>query len=69
MIGMIGMFGGLVLLIILTMRGMNLLIAAPLTALFVAVLNGLPLLPQLAADGSVNFLSNYMTGFTGFIAS
>ncbi|MFZ2843010.1 GntP family permease [Psychrobacter sp.] len=69
MIGMIGMFGGLVLLIILTMRGMNLLIAAPLTALFVAVLNGLPLLPQLAADGSVNFLTNYMTGFTGFIAS
>ena len=69
MIGMIGMFGGLVLLIILTMRGMNLLIAAPLTGLFVAVLNGLPLLPQLAADGSVNFLTNYMTGFTGFIAS
>lgn len=69
MIGMIGMFGGLVLLIILTMRGMNLLIAAPLTALFVAVLNGLPLLPQLAADGSVNFLTNYMNGFTGFIAS
>ena len=69
MIGMIGMFGGLVLLIILTMRGMNLLIAAPLTALFVAVLNGLPLLPQLAADGAVNFLTNYMTGFTGFIAS
>jgi len=69
MIGMIGMFGGLVLLIILTMRGMNLLIAAPLTAFFVAVLNGLPLLPQLAADGSVNFLTNYMTGFTGFIAS
>ena len=69
MIGMIGMFGGLVLLIILTMRGMNLLIAAPLTALFVAVLNGLPLLPQLTADGSVNFLTNYMTGFTGFIAS
>ena len=51
------------------MRGMNLLIAAPLTALFVAVLNGLPLLPQLAADGAVNFLTNYMTGFTGFIAS
>lgn len=69
MIGMIGMFGGLILLMILTMRGMNLLIAAPLTALFVAILNGLPLLPQLAADGAVNFLTNYMTGFTGFIAS
>lgn len=69
MIGMIGMFGGLILLMVLTMRGMNLLIAAPLTALFVAILNGLPLLPQLATEGSVNFLTNYMTGFTGFIAS
>ena len=69
MIGMIGMFGGLILLMVLTMRGMNLLIAAPLTALFVAILNGLPLLPQLATEGTVNFLTNYMTGFTGFIAS
>lgn len=69
MLGMIGMFGGLILLIILTMRGMNLLIAAPLTALLVAVLNGLPLFPQLADDGAANFLTNYMTGFTGFIAS
>lgn len=69
MLGMIGMFGGLILLIILTMRGMNLLIAAPLTALFVALLNGLPLFPQLAEEGAANFLTNYMTGFTGFIAS
>ncbi|ALS77984.1 GntP family permease [Planococcus kocurii] len=69
MLGMLGMFGGLILLIILTMRGMNLLIAAPLTALFVALLNGLPLFPQLAEEGAANFLTNYMTGFTGFIAS
>lgn len=68
-IGMIGMFGGLALLIYLTMRGMNLLIAAPLTALLVAVFNGLPIFPQLAEEGAANFLTNYMTGFTGFIAS
>ncbi|PPA71152.1 citrate transporter [Jeotgalibacillus proteolyticus] len=66
---MIGMFGGLALLIYLTMRGMNLLIAAPLAALFVGLLNGLPLFPQLAEEGAANFLTNYMTGFTGFIAS
>ncbi|WP_050183233.1 GntP family permease [Domibacillus robiginosus] len=69
MISMIGLLGGLALLIILTMKGMNLLIAAPLSALFVAVLNGLPLFPQMVAEGEVNFLSNYMNGFTGFIAS
>lgn len=68
-IGMIGMFGGLALLIYLTMRGMNLLIAAPLTALLVAIFNGLPIFPQLAEEGAANFLTNYMTGFTGFIAS
>lgn len=68
-IGMVGMFGGLALLIYLTMKGMNLLIAAPLTALVVAVFNGLPIFPQLAEEGAANFLTNYMTGFTGFIAS
>ena len=69
MLGMIGLFGGLALLIYLTMRGMNLLIAAPLTALLVGLLNGLPIFPQLAEEGAANFLTNYMTGFTGFIAS
>ncbi|MDQ0247784.1 H+/gluconate symporter-like permease [Bacillus fengqiuensis] len=69
MISMIGLIGGLVLLTVLTMRGMNLLIVAPLSALFVAVLNGLPLFPQLAAEGEANFLTNYMGGFAGFITS
>lgn len=69
MLGMIGLFGGLALLIYLTMRGMNLLIAAPLSALFVAVLSGLPLFPQLAEEGAANYVTNYMGGFSGFIAS
>ncbi|GED30937.1 GntP family permease [Brevibacillus centrosporus] len=69
MISMIGLIGGLALLIILTMRGMNLLIVAPFSALFVAVCNGLPLFPQLAAEGEANFVANYMSGFTGFITS
>lgn len=69
MLGMIGMIGGLVLLIYLTMRGMNLLIVAPLSALFVALMNGLPLFPQLAANGEANYLTGYMEGFSGFILS
>ncbi|KZE40380.1 citrate transporter [Bhargavaea cecembensis] len=66
---MIGMIGGLILLIWLTMRGMNLLIVAPLSALFVALMNGLPLFPQLAEEGAANFLTGYMEGFSGFIMS
>lgn len=68
--GMIGMIGGLVLLIYLTVRGVNLLISAPLTAIFVALLNKIPLFPQLTAnEGDPNFLTNYMDGFTGFVSS
>ena len=69
MISMIGLIGGLALLTFLVMRGMNLLVVAPLSALFVAVLNGLPLFPQLAAEGQVDFVTGYMDGFAGFITS
>lgn len=69
MISMIGLIGGLALLTFLVMRGMNLLVVAPLSALFVAVLNGLPLFPQLAAEGQADFVTGYMDGFAGFITS
>lgn len=48
---------------------MNLLVAGPLCALFVAVFSGLPLFPQLVGEGEANLVGNYMTGFSGFIAS
>ena len=69
MLSMIGLIGGLIILIVLTMRGMNLLVAGPLSALFVAVLSGMPLFPQLAGEGEVNLVGNYMTGFSGFVTS
>ncbi|WP_077619140.1 GntP family permease [Bacillus sinesaloumensis] len=69
MLSMIGLIGGLVLLIVFTMRGMNLLIAGPLCALFVAVFSGLPLFPQLAGEGEANFVGNYMSGFSSFVTS
>jgi len=69
MLSMIGLIGGLILLIYLTMRGLNLFIVAPLCALFVAVLSGLPLFPQLAGEGEANLIGNYMTGFASFIQS
>ncbi|KAA0550099.1 GntP family permease [Bacillus sp. BGMRC 2118] len=69
MLSMIGLVGGLALLIFLTMRGMNLLVAGPLCALFVAVFSGLPLFPQLAEEGAANFVGNYMGGFASFVTS
>ncbi|PLR87000.1 MULTISPECIES: GntP family permease [Bacillus] len=69
MLSMIGLIGGLALLIWLTMRGMNLLVVGPLSALFVAVLSGMPLFPQLVEEGAANFVSNYMAGFSGFVTS
>ena len=48
MLGIIGLIGGLVLLTVLVMRGMNLLIVAPISALFVALLNGVPVFSQFA---------------------
>lgn len=69
MLGIIGLVASLTLLIILTMRGMNLLIAAPISAFVLAVLNGLPLFPQLVGEGEDNFVGTYMDGFSGFVAS
>ncbi|WP_156857875.1 GntP family permease [Oceanobacillus sp. AG] len=69
MISMVGLIGGLILLTVLVMRGMNLLVVAPLSAVFVALLNGLPLFPQLAGEGQMDFVTSYMDGFAGFITS
>ena len=64
MLSMIGLVGGLLLLIVLTIRGMNLFIAAPLCALIVALTNNIAVF-----TGDVNFVETYMSGFSGFIAS
>ncbi len=64
MLSLLGLVSGLALLIILTIRGMNLFIAAPLCALIVALTSGLPVF-----IGESNFVATYMQGFTGFIAS
>ncbi|RUO58748.1 GntP family permease [Pseudidiomarina insulisalsae] len=64
MLSMIGLVGGLVLLIVLTLRGMNLFISAPLCAVIVALTSGVPLF-----QGDVNFVSAYMDGFASFVAA
>ena len=64
MLSMMGLVGGLVLLIVFTIRGMNLFIAAPLCALVVALTNGMSVF-----IGDINFVETYMGGFSGFIAA
>lgn len=68
MISVIGLVGGLALLIVLTVRGMNILIAAPLCAALVALTSGLAWLPPLAESGAPDFATSYMAGFTAFFA-
>ncbi len=66
MLSMIGLVLGLVLLMYFTLKGVNLFIAAPLCAVFVALTGGLSL---FSAEGGASFLQGYMDGFSGFIAS
>ena len=68
MLSIVGLIGGLALLIVLTIRGINLMVAAPACALLVALAAGLDLFPN-GADESVNFVEQYMQGFTGFVAA
>ncbi|MEK3954339.1 MULTISPECIES: GntP family permease [Psychrobacillus] len=69
MLSMVGLIGGLALLIVLTMKGVNILIAGPISALLVAVTSGMPLFSQLAGKDEADYVTSYMSGFTGFIAS
>ncbi|MBB5518442.1 GntP family permease [Amphiplicatus metriothermophilus] len=68
MISAIGLVGGLALLIFLTIRGVNILIAAPLCAAIVAATSGVAWMPPLAGEGAPDFVTSYMAGFTGFFA-
>ncbi|MCL9780164.1 hypothetical protein M9194_01805 [Vibrio sp. S4M6] len=67
MISLLGLIGALALLIYLTIRGMNLLIAAPLTAMIIALTGGLSLMPS--GTQNHDFIHSYMSGFTSFISS
>ena len=66
MISAIGLVGALALLIWMTVRGVNILIAGPVAAALVALTSGIAWLPPLAAPDAPDFASSYMAGFTGF---
>ena len=66
MLSMIGLVGGLILLIILTLRGVNLFIAAPLCALLVALSSDMAIFPVTV---DINFINAYMDGFASFLSA
>lgn len=66
MLSLLGLMAGLGLLIVMTMRGFNLFITAPLCALLVAITNGIPFWQQ---QGLPDFVHGYMSGFSGFVAA
>jgi H+/gluconate symporter-like permease len=67
MLSLFGLLIGLALLIYLAVKGVDLLIAAPLCALFVALTSGFALFPQTAAEGVSAFSASYMNGFVNFV--
>ena len=67
MLSLLGLFLGLALLIYLTVKGVDLLIAAPLCALFVALTSGFAIFPQMTVEGAPAFSSAYMGGFVSFV--
>jgi H+/gluconate symporter-like permease len=68
-LSMIGLISGLALLIFLTVKGVNLMVAAPFCAFLVALTSGLAIFPQLAAEGEASFVASYMDGFANFVFS
>lgn len=66
MLSLLGLLAGLGLLIVLTMRGFNLFITAPLCALLVAATNGIPF---WQISDKLDFVHGYMNGFSGFVAA
>ncbi len=69
MLSLFGLLGGLCLLILLAMRGVNLFIATPLCAAIVALTSGMPFLPVGDQPAGGDLVGTYMQGFTGFVAS
>ena len=64
MLSSLGLALALIALIVLTLRGVNLFISAPLCAVVVALSSGIPL---FQVSEQVSFVSGYMSGFASFV--
>ena len=66
MLSSAGLFIRLILLIWFALRGWHLLIAAPLSALVVALCGELPIIPMPTSVSTNTFVEIYLQGFGGF---
>lgn len=66
-LGTIGLITGLILLMALAMRGMNLFLAAPISAIYIALMNGMALFATTANPEAVNFSDSFLLGFSSFL--
>lgn len=66
MISLVGLVCALLLLMWVTLRGANPLVAAPVCALVIVVTGGLDFFP---GGNAANYVESYMSGFTSFIAA
>ena len=64
MLSAFGLALALIALIVLTLRGVNLFISAPLCAVVVAISSGVPL---FQVSEQTSFVTGYMSGFAGFV--
>jgi len=69
LLSLIALLFGLALLITLALRNWNLLLAAPICALVVALGSDIALFPQSVPAGTANWIATYMQGFSGFVTS
>ncbi|PHR62587.1 MAG: citrate transporter [Robiginitomaculum sp.] len=69
MLAMFGLIGALALLVFLAMRGMSILVAAPICAILLAITSGIALIPTRADPEQVYFVTTYMSGFVSFFAA
>ncbi len=67
MLSLLGLTAALGLLIFLTIRGMSLLIAAPLMGIIIALTSAIPLLPGAGID--ISYTETYMAGFNSFVGN
>lgn len=65
-LGTIGLITGLILLMALAMRGMNLFLAAPISAIYIALMNGMALFSETGSTAA-NFSDSFLLGFSSFL--
>lgn len=66
-LGTFGLISGLIMLMVLAMRGMNLFLAAPISGIYIALMNGMALFAPAETPAVTNFSDSFLLGFSSFL--